>query len=86
MFEEGSKLEKIGWSCFKNSGLEEITLPKALKNVDYGAFEKCGNLKTIYVKDGCKANLLLAEVPDSTKVGPLSETMVGGVRVWGLRE
>ena len=86
MFEEGSKLEKIGFNCFRNSGLEEITLPKALKKVGYGAFENCGNLKTIYVEDGCEADLLLAEVPNSTKVGPLPETMAGGVRVWGLRE
>ena len=66
MFEEGSKLEDIGWDCFKNSGLEEIRLPKSLKNVGYGAFQNCRNLRTIYVEDGCEADLDLTEVPDST--------------------
>lgn len=35
MIEEGSKLEKIGLKCFYSTGLEEITLPRALKKVSY---------------------------------------------------
>ena len=66
MFEEGSKLEEIGWDCFQNSGLEEITLPKALKDAGCFTFENCENLRTIYVEDRCEASLLLAKVPDST--------------------
>ena len=38
VFEERSKLEEIGDYCFKNSGLEEITLPKMLKEVGDDAF------------------------------------------------
>lgn len=86
VFEEGSKLEEIGWNCFWNSGLEEITLPKALKDVCLCTFENCRNLKTIYVEDGCEADLFNIGIPDSTQVGPLPETMVGSVRVWGLRD
>ena len=37
------------------------------------------------MEDGCEADLLFAEVSDSTQVGPLPETMVGGLRVWDLR-
>ena len=29
---------------------------------------------------------MLAEVPDSTQVGPLPETIVDGMRVWDLRK
>ena len=86
MFEEGTKLEKIGYDCFRNSGLEEITLPKTLKEINMWAFNDCTSLKTIYVEDGCEANLSSLKLPDSTQVGPLPETMVGGVRVWDLRK
>ena len=79
-------METIESGCFKNSGLEEITLPKALKDVGYNAFENCRNLRTIYVEDGCETDLFWTEVPDSTQVGPLPETMVCGVRVWDFRK
>ena len=86
MFEERSKLEDIGWDCFNNSGLEEIRLPKSLKNVGLDTFQNCRNLRTIYVEDGCEADLFWTEVPDSTQVGPLPETMAGSEKVWDLRK
>ena len=55
---------------------------KALGNY---TFQDCDHLQKIYVTDGCKVNLSDLKIPDSTKIGPLPETMVGGVRVWGLR-
>ena len=66
MFEEGSKLEEIGLCCFQDSGLEEITLPKSLKEVDDSVFCNCKCLRIIYVEDKCEAELYLAGVPDST--------------------
>ena len=33
IFEQDSKLEEIGWNCFQNSGLEEIALPKTLREI-----------------------------------------------------
>ena len=50
-----------------------------------GTFYGCDSLKKIYVADGCKAYLSNLEIPDSTKVGPPPETMVGNARVWDLR-
>ena len=38
------------------------------------------------MEDGCEASLSSLRLPDSTQVGPLPETMVGGVHVWDLRE
>ena len=66
MFEEGSKLEEIGDYCFSSSGLEEITLPKSLKNICDLAFTDCEDLKTIYVDDGCEADLSGLDLPNST--------------------
>ena len=49
-------------------------------------FKDCKNIQNIYVPDGCEADLSELNIPNFTKIGPLSETMVGGVRVWSLRD
>ena len=85
MFEEGSEIEEIGGWCFQNSGLKEIILPKGLKEVGYSVFDGCEDLKTIYVENGCEIDLSCTEIPNSTKVGPPPETIVGSVMVWELR-
>ena len=36
--------------------------------------------------DDCSACLFGVEVPEFTEVGPPPETLVGGVRVWELRQ
>ena len=59
-------MEEIGECCFYGSGLEEITLPKALKNIGNLAFTDCKDLKTIYVENGCEADLSDLDLPDST--------------------
>ena len=38
------------------------------------------------MEDGCEADLSGAEIPNSVQVGPLPETIVGGMRVWDLRK
>ncbi len=47
-FEQGSKLQQIGkeafFSCYD---LTEIKFPDSLKEIGYGAFERCGNLKKV---------------------------------------
>ena len=37
------------------------------------------------MEDGCEADLSVAGVPDSVKVGPPPAATAGGARVWGLR-
>lgn len=45
------------YGVFENSGIKEITLPSTLKRVGKCTFKGCGNLRTIYVAKGCKADL-----------------------------
>ena len=71
---------------FARSGFEEITLPSALKEVEWEVFKGCESLKTVYAQDGCEAELLHARVPDSAVVGPPPETLVRGINVWNLRK
>ena len=82
---EGSKLEEIGSDCFSESGLEEVMLPKTLKEIGYGAFDECKHLKSIRVEEGCEASLLHVREPESVIIGPPPETMTGSMRVWDLR-
>ena len=79
-------LERILNSAFECSGLTEVTLPATLVEVQWDVFRHCRSLETIYVEDGFRADLSLAEVPRSAKVGPPPATVVGGTRVWDLRE
>ena len=80
-FTEDSKLERIGEHCFCGSGVEEIKLPSTLKEIGCNAFRGCGNLKTIYVEDGCEASLVDAYLPNSIHIIPLSTDLVGGVSI-----
>ena len=48
-------------------------------------FQNCRNLRTIYVEDGCEADLFDARMQNSTEIGPLPETTINGVGVWDLR-
>ena len=79
-------LEGIGEGAFEHCGLEEITIPGTLMCVCWGVFCKCKSLKTVFVEDGCSADLSLTEVLRSAKVGPPPDTFVGGVKVWDLRK
>ena len=49
-------------------------------------FSGCESLKKIYVADGCEADLSNLKIPDSTKVGPPPETMIGNARLWDFRD
>lgn len=81
MFEKESKLKKIGDHCFTSTSIEAITLPKVLKEICYNVFECCANLKVVYVEDGCEASLWSARVPNSARVGPLPDAMLGNIKI-----
>ena len=53
IFASGSRLERIGWGCFRGSGIEEIVLPGTLREICGRAFESCSSLRTVHVEDGC---------------------------------
>lgn len=78
-------LQQIGISCFEGSGIEEVTLPTMQKGIYADAFKACDKLKSVWVEDSCNAFLCRAGIPPSAKVGPLPETMIGGQRLWDLR-
>ena len=85
-FEDGSQLRTIGKRCFEQSGLEEVFLPKSLQCVGEAAFSDCDRLEAVYLDDECGACLFGAEIPDSTRIGPLPSTKAGDMYVWSLRE
>lgn len=56
-------LKKIGIEAFKGTGIEKISMPSTLEEIDgeyveyedpYGAFAKCKNLKEVKLNDGLK--------------------------------
>ena len=51
-FAEGSKLERINYSAFRDSAIESIAIPPGVKVLEGGAFECCASLKTVrFVED-----------------------------------
>ncbi len=48
-FASGSKLDYIGTACFSMSGIENITIPGSVKNIDEFCFWECDNLKSISI-------------------------------------
>lgn len=52
VFQEGSKLRRIGEFCFCGSGLEEFTPPPVLKEISGGAFKHCQSLRRVILNEG----------------------------------
>lgn len=50
-------MECIGEQCFSSSGIEEITLPRSLKEIGENAFKYCDRLKTIWLEEGCTLDI-----------------------------
>ena len=50
-------VEYIGVYCFRDSGVEEITLPCTLKGIGTDAFAYCPNLRTVWVEEGCTVDV-----------------------------
>ena len=45
-------LEYLGKACFKDSALESIGLPPALKTIEESAFYQCESLKSVEFSEG----------------------------------
>ena len=43
--------------AFQNSGLEEITFPSTLRRAHRYVFKGCDNLRTVFVAEGCQADV-----------------------------
>ena len=50
-FEEGTKLERIGWGAFGYSSLPEITIPDTVTRLDGHAFYFCENLTKVTISE-----------------------------------
>ena len=50
-FEEGTKLERIGWGAFGYSSLPEITIPDTVTQIDGYAFYFCENLTKVTISE-----------------------------------
>ena len=79
-------IRRVPRCAFLGAGIEQVTLPKTLKEIGSRAFSDCKSLRTIYVEEGCKVSLWSAMMPDFAKVGSLPETMLGNAKIWDLKE
>lgn len=73
------------YGVFQESGIEEVTLPKTLREAGPYAFADCEGLSTISVEEGCAACLYREGMPEMTIVQSLSATLTGDKRLLGLR-
>ena len=53
-FEEGSKLEQIGWGAFGYSSLPQITIPDSVTRLDGYAFYFCSKLSRVEISANSK--------------------------------
>ena len=53
-FEEESKLESIGGSAFRGTGITSITIPASVTSIGGSAFLNCSNLGTVAFAEGGK--------------------------------
>lgn len=53
-FEEGSKLERIGWGAFGYSSLPAITIPDSVTQIDGYAFYYCSKLSNVEISENSK--------------------------------
>ena len=56
------------FGTFQNSGIAEITLPRALMQTGRATFSGCNNLGTVYVKSGYYMSLSELKMPGPLKV------------------
>ena len=81
-FEEGTKLERIGWGAFGYSNLPSITIPDSVTRIDGYAFYYCSKLSSVEISENSKlasmgefvfkgdTNLKSLYIPDGTvKIG-----------------
>ena len=85
IFEDGSRLEKIGNNSFVGSGLERIAIPSATKDIAPSAFQNCLRLKEIGQIRG-QDIVKFALGRDGIYEFPPETTLVGGISLYDLRE
>lgn len=52
VFEEGSRLEKIGSDCFRDTAIEEFLAPSSLREIGDNAFYNYKNLGQVTLNEG----------------------------------
>lgn len=52
IFEEGSRLKKIGPKSFNRSGIERIVIPRGVEEIQESTFSWCTNLKEVVFEEG----------------------------------
>ena len=57
-FEEGTKLERIGWGAFGYSSLPAITIPDSVNRIDGYAFYYCSKLTGVAISENSKLESL----------------------------
>lgn len=85
IFQKDSCLEKIGTSCFENSGLCDISLPKRIKDVSRDAFLGCDKLENVFMEEGSQICLAEVEFPSATQVTPAANVLIGNDKLADLR-
>lgn len=56
VFQEDSELIKIGYECFKKSGIRSISIPKSVKVIEPDAFYCCYSLQIIEINENTQIN------------------------------
>lgn len=54
VFEPGSHLETIGYSCFGKCGITSIVIPKSVHCIGTLAFHDCERLGSLSFEEGCQ--------------------------------
>ena len=93
-FGPSSSLERIGVSCFENSGVEEVSVPNGVRELCDGCFKGCWRLRRVTFGPSsslervgslcfCKCGLVKFEIPVSVRAiggGAFSEcALLGGI-------
>ena len=58
VFEEGSRLEKIGRGCFGGTGIRRIVIPKGVTEIQECTFSTCEELNEVMLEEGSKLKVI----------------------------
>ena len=61
-------MAEIGEYCFKESGLEEIEIPRTVTTIGADAFEKCENIRIVQVDNHYEYSLSRTGIPASAGI------------------
>ena len=80
---ENSRLAEIGDSCFRRSGVRDVELPAAVREIRSGAFDDCKSLAEVWLETGCIVDVH-KRVAGSVAVLPSKQSRVGDQFLWKL--